>query len=95
MTTEWEDCVRCRSPRVVPGGIADPLGATAFVIDCHIADRPSAFSANHKVELEPIAWLCLDCGLAWQETTPKNLEAARTSLLEKCRSEFREKLFGE
>ena len=95
MTTEWENCVRCQSPRVVPGGIADPLGATTFVIDSHIADRPAFFSANHKVELEPIAWLCLECGLAWQAAKAENLEEVLTSIREKCRPEFRDKLFGE
>ena len=92
---EWPNCVRCHSKRVVPGGISEPHGAASFFVDVSIARRPAFLAANHTVPLEVIAWLCLDCGLAWQEANAESLRDFQPVLREKCLPEFRKQLFGD
>jgi hypothetical protein len=90
---DWPNCIRCQSPRTVPGGISEPAGSSSFVVACDIAKGPSWFQANHMVQLDEIAWLCLDCGLAWQQANAESLRGVHDSLREKCSPEYKRRLF--
>lgn len=90
---EGQICFRCSGPRVIPGGFAEP--PQTFTVDPGIAKRASLFRTTHLVELEEIAWLCLDCGLAWQQTKSDSFESMKELLREKCLPQFRADLFGD
>jgi hypothetical protein len=77
----------------VPGGISEPAGAAAFFVDAGIAKRPAWSQANHIVPLGEIAWLCLDCGLAWQQANADSLDGVQESLRDKCHPEYKARLF--
>ena len=85
---EFPTCFRCQGTHVVPGSFGEPAGVEKFVVDAGIAKRAALFAVNHEVKLEELAWLCLDCGIAWQPTESGSLEELITALREKCRAEF-------
>lgn len=81
-------CVRCQSTHVVPG-----YGQEHFVVCSSVAERPSWLKSVHDVQLEEIAWLCLDCGTVCQQAVPESLVQLRSGLRDKCDPEHRKQLF--
>jgi hypothetical protein len=80
---------------VVPGGFSEPAGAETFFVCTSVAKRPSMFQANHTVQLDELAWLCLDCGLSWQFTDPDGLDRLKAALRDKCHLDIRDRLSGD
>ncbi len=91
---DWPNCIRCGCSRVVLGGIPGEGHESVFRVDSSIASRRSWLAGvNHEVTLDGLAWLCLDCGLVWQEVNKLSFETFQATLHEKCGPEYKQRLF--
>ena len=64
------ECSKCHSKRVVTGSILDSRRAQSIFAPDGL--RFAAMTVDYGTKIQSFA--CLDCGLVWLATSPKDLE---------------------
>jgi hypothetical protein len=64
------ECSKCHSKRIVTGSVVDSRRARCIFAPDGL--RFAAMTMSYGTKLESFA--CLDCGLVWFATSPKELE---------------------